>query len=101
MKIPNKVKVLAKTYNIFHDNEITGKHLCYGVTYHDNQETFLRKRGELFSEEHEAEVFLHEMLHNIDAALSIGLTEEQTNLISTGMFCLIRDNNLDFRAPKE
>jgi hypothetical protein len=101
VKIPSKIKILNKTYNIIHDDEVTGKHLCYGITYHDNQDTYLRKRGPLFTEENQAEVLMHELVHNIDAILNINLTEEQTNLLSVGLITVIRDNNLDFTNLKE
>lgn len=101
MKILPTLKVFSKIFNIIHDDEITGKHHCYGITYHDNQDIYLRNRGVLFSEENEAEVFLHEVLHSIDGAFDIGLDESQVHLLSVGLFTVIRDNDLDFRVPKK
>jgi len=45
---------------------------------------------------HQAETFLHELLHQIDGNYHLNLSEKTTNLLSQGLFAFIVQNKLTF-----
>jgi hypothetical protein len=42
----------------------------------------------------ERETLLHEIIHCIDEATGAGLTEQQVTAISSGLFCVYRENGM-------
>jgi len=42
----------------------------------------------------EQETLLHEIIHCIDEAIGSGLTEQQVTAISSGLFCVYRENDM-------
>lgn len=97
LKIPRKIKVGP------HVIKCTGKRkvakdessLGYARYCHDVIEYATTYEGKDMQESKVTEIFLHELIHQIDDKYSINMNERQTHLMSAGLLQVIRDNKLD------
>ena len=100
MKIPRKVKILNRHYSVVRNNNLSDSYAgerCWGVIDFDKAIIVMRKRDtEEFQEFKEAETFMHEILHGLDEAFEIGLSEKKISTLAVGIVTAIRDNKLDF-----
>jgi|WetSurMetagenome_2_1015567.scaffolds.fasta_scaffold767262_2 hypothetical protein len=47
------------------------------------------------------ETLLHEIIHQIDDRLNLGMTENQVHCISVGLYCVSKENNIHFVMPNK
>jgi hypothetical protein len=84
------IRIFGKNYLVnrvdkFDDADQTGSNSSWG-------EINIRKFD---NRDFENEVILHETIHLIDEALLLGLTEEQVTALSSGLFCVYRENKMN------
>lgn len=93
MKIPEKVTVGPFTYKVsLVDIVNREKPDRIGEVDHcTNKEIRLQK--DLDQDKLES-VFIHELLHGMDAFMHLGLTEEQVNRLEGAVYMVLKQNNL-------
>ena len=96
MVIPEEIRAFARTYKITRDNEETEEFNCWGFVDAYKDKITLKERGEEFTQGHEKQVFMHELIHVIDNVLGICIGEKKTQLLAVGLVTVIEDNGLDF-----
>jgi hypothetical protein len=98
MNIPAKLDVFSHEVKVEwvsaeqHDN--SGSYNEYYNTINIHQLT------EGLSESAQAETLFHELVECVNSKLDLKLKHYQISSISTGLFDIIRRNNLDFRKEK-
>ena len=94
MKIPRRIRVDGEDWTIEkHSNGMDSSFL--GRTFkHDHLITLNKDAKGIES------TLLHEIVHAIDMNRNLELTESQVSSLSSGLYAVIVDNNLDFRRGK-
>lgn len=90
MNIPEKVKILFKTYDVQQEKNL---HDMEGDLY--GQIHYLPERiilNEDSTEEQKKATLIHELIHGLDEAYIIGLKEKQVEKLGNALYMLIRDN---------
>lgn len=92
MYIPNKVKIGFKDYRVDKiDGPVISDNLvCYGDITYDTG--VIRLQNANLSEDMKECCLIHECVHGIDDLFKIGLTEEQVEQLSKGLYGFIKDN---------
>lgn len=98
MKIPSKIKAFTRTYAVIRDDDETSRLGCWGMLDAFRDEIILKKRGLEFTEGHEKQVFLHELIHLVDSNFHLELTEEETQLLAVGLTMIMEANKLNFSS---
>lgn len=99
MKIPDKIKVKTRTYDIVYDEHLMRDNQKYGMCHHNKQLITLdstQKRDQL------EKTFFHEILHAaMDSsglrALNNELKERIVTSLGEDVLLIIKENNLDLR----
>lgn len=99
MRIPDSVKVGAKTYVVKRVNHplVLGGRECYGVIDYDTQEIAIRTDD--VSEQTVANTFFHELVHALTRERMIDWgerNEEYTESLAKGLHAFFVDNGIDF-----
>ena len=90
MKIPNKVRILYKKYDVgFEPNLHDENGDLYGQILYVPEKIMLNLAG---SREQQKATLLHEVVHGLDELYGIGLKEEQVEKLGTAMYMLVKDN---------
>ena len=90
MKIPERVKVLYKNYQVKQvENLHNGANDLYGQIDYNSETISLRSDS---SEEQKRATLVHEMVHALDEIFIIGLKEKQVEKLGNALYALIRDN---------
>ncbi|AZO96141.1 hypothetical protein [Halocella sp. SP3-1] len=63
----------------------------YGIIHHTQDEIEINTKS---SVEKQKVSILHEVMHGIDVTYQIGLSEEQTEVLATGIYQVLKDNDL-------
>ncbi|WP_418751095.1 hypothetical protein [Frisingicoccus sp.] len=90
MNIPEKVKILFKTYDVQQEKNL---HDMEGDLY--AQIHYLPERiilNEDSTEEQKKAALIHELIHGLDEIYIIGLKEKQIEKLGNALYMLIRDN---------
>lgn len=90
MNIPEKVKILFKTYDVQQEKNL---HDMEGDLY--GQIHYLPERiilNEDSTEEQKKATLIHELIHGLDEAYIIGLKEKQVEKLGNALYMLIRNN---------
>lgn len=91
MRIPDKVKICGVSFDVVYlDNLNDGNKVLLGETNYDN--TTIKLCSSNQSEEGKKMTFIHEVVHVIDNAFQLKLSEEYIESIGRGVFALINDN---------
>lgn len=98
MDIPNKLDIFSHEVNI--DWVTAEQHDCAGSYSEYDNIINLHPLTEGLSESAQAETFLHEILECINSKFDLALKHYQITTVSTGLFDIIRRNNLDFRKDE-
>ena len=96
MKIPNQVKILGHDIVIRYEDTIKlDKREESGIaSFTDGTILLARQCHDLpISEDVKAETFIHEVLHFVNEAMTMGLTEKQVHRVARGIYAFIKDNN--------
>jgi hypothetical protein len=64
---------------------------------HDEISLVKTYQGKKLKESKRAEIFLHEIFHQISDKYGLELNEKLTKPLAMGLFQVLRDNDLDFR----
>jgi len=98
VKIPRKVKLFNRHYDVVRDDRVIKEYSphCWGMIEFDRSFIAIKKRQEDFQEYKEAETFMHEIIHGIDEVYGLKLSESKVNLLAQGLVTVIRDNKLNF-----
>lgn len=104
MKIPKKLRMFGRTFRIDHSDYKCHEFCADGYINVATQEICLKERADSYTEEHEADTLMHEIIHAIIKYnyIDIGAGEdsdEEERLVSclaTSIVQIIRDNKLDF-----
>ncbi len=89
MTIPESVKIGGITYRIVYASKVDDRDKYNGVIEYRSCEIRLREN---VSEQRMKKVLLHEILHGIDDVANIGLTEQQTDAVASGLYQVTVDN---------
>lgn len=94
MDIPRKLKILGHTYdinfdaNMFRNEDTGGGKACANglyITLADDS-----------PESRQAEIFLHEIIEQLNFFLQLNLKHDVLSALSEGLFSVIRNNKLNF-----
>lgn len=90
MRIPDTVKILYRTYRVEEEENIhEGEYDLFGkVTYLPPVITLNAK----MEKEQKENTFLHEVIHALDDAYVIGLSEKQVERLGSALYVFARDN---------
>ena len=92
MKIPSEVKVGPYIYKVSIVDIVDKNNPEYiGTAQHDYDKE-IRLCSDLDRDKMES-VFLHELIHCVDAIFRIGLTEEQVHQLEAGLYMVLKQNN--------
>lgn len=93
MEIPETLRIGPYNYAVQFSEKVIGDHneALYGHIIFESQ---LVKIQSGLSPERTAAILLHEAIHGIDEYMGIGLNEEQTKRLATGLLAFLRDNHL-------
>lgn len=103
MKIPKTIKIAGHKYAVKHVRAIERGRFRAQIRL-ERQVFIFAQHGfhDLYSESSKAQDVLHEILHGIDIHfVKQKLSESTITQLATGIFQVIRDNDLDFRQPKK
>lgn len=90
MKIPEKVKILYKTFSIEEESNLhDGGNDLYGQIHYMSEKMLINSAA---SDEQKEATLIHELVHGLDETFNIGLKEHQVELVSTALYMLIKDN---------
>lgn len=103
MKIPRKIRVAGHLIIIKKLKTFKKSPNILGLAYMPGNKIEISNTfgGSEIPEATKAEVFLHEILHQISDKYSIDLREKQVSQLAGGLFQVIRDNKLDFVSTQE
>lgn len=89
MKVPKKVRILAKDFqvHVLEDGILGGSDLG-GV---NNVRCQIQLSAAQDSQQMR-DTLIHEIIHAVDYAVAAGLEERQVHAIASGMYAVIRDN---------
>lgn len=92
--IPNYVRIGCYDYNveIVHQNIVVGPEVLVGRIDYNNH--VIQISSEDKSEQLMHQIFWHEVMHGIDNFHNIGLTEEQIDLLATGLYGFVKTNGI-------
>lgn len=90
MRIPDKVKILYKDYDIEEKNNLhdNGGDL-YGQIHYLPEKILLNSES---SQEQKQATLIHEIIHGLDEMYCIGLKEKQVEKLGNAFYMLVRDN---------
>ncbi|WP_270396283.1 hypothetical protein [Mediterraneibacter massiliensis] len=90
MRIPEKVKILYKEYDVEEQGNLhnSGGDL-YGQIHYLPEKIFLNADS---SNEQKKATLVHEIVHGLDEMYMIGLKEKQVEKLGNAIYMLIRDN---------
>ena len=98
MKIPNRLKVGAYTYEVKQKKTLKEKGKdVWGYCSPNTHEIYIQ---ETMEPDKEVEVFFHETLHAIEDSYGIELGEHKVNILGIALLALIKENNLIFSKGK-
>ena len=86
MSIPSSITVVGREYSIVVKEDLVG---LYGQCDYDNLRIDI-KSGQIPLLE--ADTLLHELIHSIDDAMQLKMSERQVHCTATGIIALLRDN---------
>jgi hypothetical protein len=86
MLIPSAVRVLGRNYSIVVKEELTG---LAGQCDYDNLRIDIRSGQHSLLE---ADTLLHELVHAIDDAMQLKMSERQVHCTANGVIALLKDN---------
>lgn len=87
--LPESLWILGAEYDvIIRDDDHFGD--AYHGTY-DSRKQQINLYADM-TESRRAETLLHEVVHALDDALDLGLEERQVQVLSRGLFTVLRDN---------
>jgi len=92
MRIPDSVKIGPYTYRVEFCEAVVDHEnakLLYGQV--DHMQHWIRL-GNTFPPDHQAVTFLHEVLHALDAAYDLDLSERQIDLLGVTLMAFLKDN---------
>lgn len=94
MKIPRTIKI--DCYEIEIIQPVVMDELGTADTTHNEIHVCQEQDGRNLKEPVRTQTFLHEIIHHINEIYHLGLTEEQTDILSTKILTTFRDNKLNF-----
>ena len=100
MKIPKHLKVGG--HNILvqrHTPEQNEKSGFYDMKF--DSISLTTDKNVVGRESREAEIFFHEIIERINYTYELDIRHSSVCTLSEELFAIIRNNNLDFREPKE
>lgn len=91
MKIPGKVKVGYKVYDVrLLDNPVVdGTTVLYGQTDHNSLTTRVSR---FYGDQQSEATFVHELLHDIDYMYTLGLSEDIIERLGNALYTVMVDN---------
>ena len=93
MNIPDKVKIGWQTYKIIEiepkEDLITASERFYGQILYDKSKILLKAD---VSEEQKRNTLLHEIIHAVDEAYNIELSEKQVDTLGNALMAVFIDN---------
>ena len=90
MTIPEKIKILYKTYTVEkQENLHDGDAELYGQILYLPEKILLNLNS---SDKQKEVTLLHEIIHGLDEMYGIGLKEKQVEKLGTALYMLINDN---------
>lgn len=99
MNIPEKIRILYKTYDIKQvENLHDGENDLYGQIHYLSEEIYLNISA---SEKQKEATLIHEVIHGLDEIYRIGLDEEQVEKLGSAFYMLIQDNPEVFREGSD
>jgi hypothetical protein len=99
MKIPNKLDIFSQDITVEYVTDQQHSQTGSYCDYYSNIN--LHKLNEGLSEALQAETFLHEIIECLNIKMELKLEHNQITSLSTALFHVIRNNNLDFRRGKK
>lgn len=90
MRIPDKVKILYKEYDIEEQNNLhnNGGDL-YGQIHYLPEKILLNSES---SQEQKQATLIHEIIHGLDEMYCIGLKEKQVEKLGNAFYMMVKDN---------
>ena len=93
MKIPKKIKVAGRTFDLEYKKDFAGKDGLAGQAKDCEQKIVLQ--NDFYHQEKVEQTFWHEIIHELDINyLNSKLTEDQVDALSTGLYAFLKDNKL-------
>lgn len=90
MTIPEKVKILYKTYEVTGEENLHDEKTdLYGQIRYIEEVIALNNAS---SDEQKKATLIHEVLHGIDEMYRVGLEEEQIEKLGNAIYMFIKDN---------
>lgn len=102
MKIPTTLKIAGLTWKVKESKNIATEGSCWGSTHYDSQTIYLDPAT---TEQHKAEVLLHEILHAVMWVSRLDqrfrsdnkpTDEEVVCAVTATLFQVLKDNKLRF-----
>jgi hypothetical protein len=103
MKIPDVIDFIGHPLTVFQVDKIEIEDEAeHGTTSSINDQIFIANTAKnlTVSEAGKTETLIHELIHHIDWAFQLRLTERQVLCIARGLLAVIRDNKLDFLSEE-
>ena len=97
MKIPKSIRIAGHDVRVLVVKKF--KEHYKGESYANKNLVRIAREshGQPFAKDQISSTLLHEIIHQIDDKYDIGLSEKKLRKLETGLFQVLRDNDLDFR----
>jgi len=90
MKIPNKIKMFNREYEVEFVDEVDQNHRVQDAMVIFDKQKILIKRD--LAKEYTIEIFLHEVVHIIEDQFEMKFKEEEVNQIARGLIEFLENN---------